>query len=95
MFRKPPDRPDAIEVVVEGVSLRVPPGTTAAAAALLAGLPSTRTSPVTGEPRAPYCLMGVCFECLLVIDGVPSRQGCLVTVRPGMTIRRQEGARSL
>lgn len=95
MFRKPPDRPDAIEVDVEGVTLRVPPGTTAAAAALLAGLPSTRTSPVTGEPRAPYCLMGVCFECLLVIDDVPSRQGCLVTVRPGMKIRRQEGARSL
>jgi hypothetical protein len=38
-------------------------------------------------------MMGVCFECLLVIDGEPSQQGCMVQVRPGMRIERQEGAR--
>lgn len=95
MFLKPPETADAVVVDVEGRAVRVPSGSSAAAAALIAGLPSTRTSPATGEPRAPYCMMGVCFECLLVIDDVPSRQGCLVTVRPGMKIRRQEGARSL
>jgi hypothetical protein len=95
MFLKPPETADAVVVDVEGRAVRVPSGSSAAAAALLAGLPSTRTSPATGEPRAPYCMMGVCFECLLVIDDEPSRQGCLVTVRPGMRIRRQEGAREL
>ena len=35
-------------------------------------------TPVTGAPRAPYCLMGVCFDCLVTIDGVGNRQGCLV-----------------
>ena len=54
-----------------------------------------RKLPESGEPRAPYCMMGVCFECLLVIDGEPSQQGCLVQVRPGMRIARQEGARGL
>jgi hypothetical protein len=93
MFQKPPDSPDAVVVQVEGREVRVPLGATAAAAALIAGLSSTRTSPATGEPRAPYCMMGVCFECLLVIDDEPSQQGCMVTVRPGMRIRRQEGAR--
>jgi hypothetical protein len=95
MFRKLPDSAEMIVVHVEGRAVRVPPGSSAAAAALIAGLPSTRTSPATGEPRAPYCMMGVCFECLLVIDDEPSRQGCMVTVRPGMRIRRQEGAREL
>lgn len=93
MFRKPPDTADAVVVEVEGRAVTVPRGASAAAAALIAGLTSTRTSPATGEPRAPYCMMGVCFECLLVIDDEPSQQGCMVTVRPGMRIRRQEGAR--
>ena len=38
-------------------------------------------------------MMGVCFECLMVIDGVPSRQACMVTVREGMRIERQTGVR--
>jgi hypothetical protein len=40
-------------------------------------------------------MIGACFECLLVIDGVASRQGCLVEVREGMRIERQMGPRSL
>jgi hypothetical protein len=75
--------------------VQVPGGASAAAAALMAGMSSTRASPVNGEPRAPYCMMGVCFECLLVIDGEPSQQGCMVTVRPGMRIERQDGSRAL
>ena len=40
-----------------------------------------------GGERAPYCMMGVCFDCLAEIDGVPNRQSCMVTVQPGMRIR--------
>lgn len=95
MFSKPPEHAGRIFVEVEGCRVAVPPNASAAAAALIAGLPFTRVSAATGEVRAPYCMMGACFECLLVIDGEPSRQGCLVPVRPGMSIRRQEGARGL
>jgi predicted molibdopterin-dependent oxidoreductase YjgC len=52
-----------------------------------------RATPVSGSPRAPYCMMGVCFDCLMEIDGVPNRQACLVPVAEGMRIRRQQGAR--
>ena len=45
--------------------------------------------PMDRSARAPYCLMGVCFECLMEIDGEPDVQSCLVTVREGMTVRRQ------
>ena len=95
MFRKLPESATDVVVDVEGRQVSVPAHASAAAAALIAGLPSTRASPVNGEPRAPYCMMGVCFECLLVIDDEPSQQGCMVTVRPGMRIRRQDGAREL
>jgi predicted molibdopterin-dependent oxidoreductase YjgC len=40
-------------------------------------------------------MMGVCFECLVEIDGVPARQSCVVTVHDGMQVRRQIGAASL
>ncbi len=93
LFRKLPDlAPGArIAVTVDGEAVSVGAGDSAAAAALLAGVPATRTHPAGGEPRAPYCMMGVCFECLMVIDGAPSRQACLVTVRDGMRIERQDG----
>lgn len=96
MFRKQPDAVgETVTVEVEGKPVQVGVNESAAAAALVAGLDFTRTSPVNGEPRAPYCMMGVCFECLMVIDGVPSQQACLVPVRPGMTIARQAGPRAV
>jgi len=95
MFRARPDaRPVTVEVLVDGTPVLVPEGASAAAAVLLAGLPSIRETPVTGSPRAPLCLMGVCFDCLADIDGVPNRQSCMVTVTPGMRIARQQGARA-
>jgi hypothetical protein len=40
-------------------------------------------------------MMGVCFDCLAEIDGVPNRQSCMVEARPGMQIRRQLRARGV
>ena len=100
MFRLRADAPPAtipatITVTVEGRIVRVPQGASAAAAMLLAGLASNRDTAVAGVARGPYCLMGVCFDCLAEIDGVANRQSCMVGARPGMRIRRQRGARPL
>ena len=38
--------------------------------------------------------MGVCFECLVTIDGVGSRQGCMVLARDGMVVETQDGSRT-
>jgi len=84
-----------IAVEVEGRAVLVPAGASAAAAVLLAGLPSLRDTPVRGSARAPYCMMGVCFDCLAEINGVPNRQSCMIAARSGMRIRRQRGARRL
>jgi predicted molibdopterin-dependent oxidoreductase YjgC len=93
MFRKLPESAAAtVTVTVDGRPMAVPSHFTAAAAVLLAG-GASRTTVVSGSRRAPYCLMGVCFDCLMEIDGVPNRQACLVTVAEGMRINRQEGAR--
>jgi succinate dehydrogenase/fumarate reductase-like Fe-S protein len=96
MFRPRPDsRRASVAVEVEGRTVQVPEGASAAAAVLIAGLGSIRDTAVAGTARAPYCMMGVCFDCLAEIDGAPNRQSCMVPVRPGMRIRRQRGAASL
>jgi len=93
MFRRLDDTGTAVTLKVDGKPIRARTGDTVAAAMLAAGLDHCRTTPVTGAPRAPYCLMGVCFDCLVTIDGVGSRQGCLVPVREGMAVETQIGKR--
>ena len=96
MFRRLPDAgAPTVTVSVEGRPVAVPEGASAAAAVLLAGLPAIRATGITGAPRAPFCLMGICFDCLAEIDGIPNRQSCMVTIVPGMTIRRQHGKRGV
>ena len=51
-----------------------------------------RTTPVTGASRGPYCMMGVCFDCLVEINGNANRQACMTQVEDGMRIKRQNGA---
>lgn len=93
-FERLPTRDDRwITVFVDGREVRVREGDSAAAAVLAAGMLPSRLTPVSGSARAPYCMMGVCFECLLEIDGTENVQGCMTPVRPGMKICRQQGAR--
>ena len=95
MFKKLPEPAAAtVTVTVDGQPLRVAATLTAAAVVLLHGGVS-RTTPVSGSARAPYCMMGVCFDCLMEIDGAPNRQACLVPVAEGMRINRQHGARKV
>lgn len=58
---------------------------TVASALLAAGIRSNRDSIVSGQPRAPFCMMGSCFECLIEIDGV-LRQSCMTPVRDDMRV---------
>lgn len=68
-------------------------GDTVAASLLANGIVACRETPVSDTARAPYCLMGVCFDCLVVIDGIGNRQGCLVPLTDGMRIETQHGRR--
>ena len=92
MFKRLDDKPaKLVTVTIEGRSIAVPAGETAAAAVLASGLGHTRTTPVSDTPRAPFCLMGVCYECLMVINGQANKRACREVVEEGMTIERQSG----
>ncbi|MFC3286109.1 (2Fe-2S)-binding protein [Litchfieldella rifensis] len=92
-----PDTPTVRTVTLrfEDCPVSAREGESVSAALLAAGVLACRTTPVSDSPRAPYCMMGVCFECLMEIDGIPNVQACQVQVRDGMQVRRQQGARRL
>jgi predicted molibdopterin-dependent oxidoreductase YjgC len=96
MFRRLPDAVgDTIIFTIDGRRAQALAGDSVAAALLLAGVDHCRTTPVSGARRAPYCMMGMCFECLVTIDGVGNRQACLIAVQDGMLVETQQGARAI
>lgn len=96
MFRKLHDPgPSAVTIHIDGRPVMAEAGETIAAVLLRQAEGWNRTTPVSQSPRAPYCMMGVCFECLVEVDGLGSVQGCLTPVREGMKVTRQQGRRSL
>jgi sarcosine oxidase subunit alpha len=93
MFRRLTERGSALTIFVDGVATPARDGDSVAAALLASGHAACRESAVSGAPRGPYCLMGVCFDCLVAIDGVGNRQACMTLVRDGMRVDTQRGKR--
>jgi predicted molibdopterin-dependent oxidoreductase YjgC len=98
MFRRLDGGPPAAASIVfrfEDSTIVARTGDTVASALLAAGVRRFREAAIDGAGRAPYCMMGVCFECLVEIDGKANRQACLTPVRQGMCVRMQRGARAV
>ena len=92
MFKQlPNDNAELVEAILNGQKVQVPEGTTVAAMALAAGLRYTRTTPISGSKRAPFCMMGVCYECLMIIDGQANQRACAHYVKNGMRVETQQG----
>lgn len=77
------------KIMVNGVPVTVPVGSTVSAAVMRAGVSSFRRS-VTGEARGPLCGMGICFECRVMIDGVAHSRSCQTLCEDGMDVRTDE-----
>lgn len=93
MFRKLIEPQETVTFTFDGKPVRAARGDSVAAALLTAGIRQFRHNSAGGEPRAPYCMMGSCFECLLTIDGAANRQSCQVDVAEGMVVLSQHGPR--
>lgn len=91
MFRRLAQRENGtarVAVRFEGRAIAAFEGDNLAAVLLGAGEVVLRHSPVSGAPRGAFCMMGVCFDCLVEIDGIPGQQACMSLVRDGMDVRR-------
>jgi predicted molibdopterin-dependent oxidoreductase YjgC len=95
MFRKLHKSDETVSLSIDGNEVIVTAGISVAAAMLLDGPAPYRLTAIKQTPRAPYCMMGGCFDCLIEIDGQPNQQGCMVMVVDGMVIRRGQGKRKI
>ena len=79
----------ALDVVFrwDDSEIRCRAGETIATALLCAGQLDLRRSPRAGGARGVYCMMGVCQECPIRVDGVV-RQACLTPAEDGMRVER-------
>jgi hypothetical protein len=84
-YRAGIELPERVDLVVDGRPVPAYPGESLAAALFAAGIRATRRT-ASGALRGPYCNMGVCFECLVTVDGVPAVRSCTVPVRSGLRV---------
>ena len=84
-----------VRVTVDGAAIDCRESDSVAAALFAANVLACRDTAVSGAARGPYCMMGVCYDCLVRIDGRPNQQACMTRVRDGMTVERQLGAREV
>jgi glycine/D-amino acid oxidase-like deaminating enzyme len=75
-----------VAVKFDGREIAAIEGETVAAALAAAGVTAVRQAR-SGAPRGPFCGMGVCFDCLVTVDGRASQRACLTAVRAGMDVR--------
>lgn len=76
-------------ILIDGVTFLAEEGEPLAAVLLRTPPFTSRTTPISGAQRAPFCMMGACFECLVEINGETSMRSCMVRVHDGMVVKRQ------
>jgi hypothetical protein len=75
------------QIVFEGRPVPFEPGQSIGAALTAAGIRSWRTTRFGGRPRGLFCGIGVCFDCLITVNGRPSLRACMVEARPGDVVQ--------
>jgi len=76
----------------DGHTITAEAGQSIAAALLAAGIRSWRTTREAGSPRGLFCGIGICFDCLVVVNDTPGIRACLTDVHDGDHVATQEGS---
>ena len=79
------ERGRAVTIIVDGVRLPAYMGETIAGALLASGRRAWRHSP-HGQPRGLFCGIGLCFDCLVTVNGTPNVRACVTPVAAGMVV---------
>ena len=74
----------SFSITVNSRPVQVSGDTSVAVAIMMANQPCRRS--VTGEPRAPFCGMGICLECRATVNGEPHRRTCQLSCAPNMEV---------
>jgi len=75
-----------IQFTVNGETVSAYKGETLLAALIAGGYRETKISPLKKEPRSALCGMGVCFECMVTVNGEPNTRSCMTEVQENMVV---------
>ena len=75
-----------ISFTFNGKEFSCEPGQSIAAALIAANHRELRITRFGDEPRSIFCGIGICFDCVVVVDGVSNQRSCLTEVKPGMKV---------
>jgi aerobic-type carbon monoxide dehydrogenase small subunit (CoxS/CutS family) len=81
-----------IEFTFDGEKIDAITGQSVAAALLAANQRALRKTRFNNNERGVFCGIGVCFDCLVVIDGITNQRACLIEAKPGMKVQTQVGS---
>jgi predicted molibdopterin-dependent oxidoreductase YjgC len=81
-----------MSVYLDGREMQAFEGESVLAVLWAQGTHALHSTARTGEPRGFFCGMGICFDCLVTIDGMVNLRACLEPVRSGMKITLQRDA---
>ncbi len=84
------ERGQPVTISVDGEPVQAFTGETIAGALLAAHRRAWRRTP-QGKRRGLFCGMGICFDCLVTVDGVPNVRACLAPIAEGMVIETEPG----
>jgi len=79
------------EIEVDGRAIVAYEGETIAAALMAAGIRTLHRTSKRDHPRGMFCGIGLCWECAMVINGVPNTRSCQSLATPGMRVETQDG----
>ena len=85
------ERGPRVQITVDGRPVECFLGESVAAAMVADSGELTLRTTAAGDPRGLFCGMGVCFECLVVVDGVANTRACMSWVHDGMAVGIQVG----
>ncbi len=80
-----------VSIFIDGQKFDVPAGITLAGALYMLGKRIMRHTPRDQNPRSIFCGMGVCYDCVVVVDGQANIRACQTEVRPDMRVVTQRG----
>ncbi len=85
-------RGDSFNFEWDGQEVKAYPGETVLGALLAAGERTLRLTEQKQAPRGMFCGIGICFDCLVVVDGVPDQRACVTPAAPGMRVQSGQSA---
>lgn len=83
------ERGSEFQMTVDGETLPAYAGETIATVLLASGDIAIRHTLKQNKPRSVFCGIGICFDCLVTVDGVPNLRACMIPARPGCEVTRQ------